>query len=180
MSYMAVAHGITGINYFCFHFRGADDGPDWWVNQSEPAFWAQWTDLTAELRMLAPYLVAPEIPGVTAEIIEGTTEPGPNGYTALHVSLRRVESGYFLIAVNGVNAPLKARFTVPVPAEGLASDGAAVRFEHRLLAVKDGTFEDAFAPYAVHLYELPFKVKQIGAPGEEQIRWPRWMRRADL
>ena len=177
MTYMAVAHGIRGVNYFSFHFKGKEDGPDWWVNQSEPAYWAQWADLTAELRLLAPCLLAPEVPGLAAEIVEGSREPGPLGHTALHLSLRRLESGYFLIAVNGFNSPIKARFTVPLPPDGLASDGAAVRLEHRLVAVKDGAFEDSFEPYAVHLYELPFEVKGTGGPTTEQIRWPRWQRR---
>ena len=175
MTYMAVAHGISGVEYFSFHFSGP--GWDWWINQSEPAYWAQWADLTAELRLLTPYLLAPKIPGLEVEIIEGPKAPREFGYTALHLSLRRVETGYFLIAVNGFKSPIKARFTVPVPADGLASDGAAVRFEHRLVAVKDGVFEDAFEPYAVHLYELPFKAKGAGGPTTESISWPRWQRR---
>ena len=176
MTYMAVAHGISGVNYFAFHY--AEKGMDWWVNQSEPAYWAQWADLTAELQLLAPYLLAPEVPGLVSEIIEGSKEPRDFGYTALHLSLRRIDSGYFLIAVNGFDSPVKARFTVPVPVGGLAADGAAVRFEHRLVEVKDGVFEDSFAPYAVHLYELPFAVDTVGSPDRESISWRRWQRRA--
>ena len=175
MTYMAVAHGISGFHYFCFHFGGEDW--EWWINQSEPAYWAQWADLTAELRLLAPYLLAPEVPGLVSEIIEGSKEPSNFGYTALHLSLRQTESGYFLIAVNGFNSPIKARFKVPVPDGGLAADGAAVRSEHRLVAVKNGVFEDSFEPYAVHLYEIPFKVKFTGHPIKETISWPRWQRR---
>ncbi len=173
MTYMAVAHGISGVVYFCFHNGGEDW--EWWVDESEPAYWAQYADLTAELRCLAPYLLAPEVPDeLEAEIIEGSTEPGAQGYTALHLSLRQTESGYFLIAVNGFNSPIKARFTVPVPVSGIAAH-AAVRFENRLVEVEEGVFEDFFAPYAVHLYELPFVVD-----GTERrtISWPRWQRRA--
>ena len=70
MTYLAVAHGISGINYFSFHYHVGD--MDWWANQSEPAYWAQWADLTAELRLLAPCLLAPEVPGLESEIIEGS------------------------------------------------------------------------------------------------------------
>ena len=177
MTYMAVAHGISGIQYFAFHYN-TPKGGDWWINQSEPAFWAQWADLTAELRLLGPYyLLAPEAPGLMSKIIEGSAKPSNFGYTALHVSLRQTESGYFLIAVNGFNSPIKAWFKVPVPDGGLAADGAAVRSEHRLVDVKNGVFEDSFEPYAVHLYELPFHVDVVGAPGRETITWPRWQRR---
>ena len=172
MTYMAVAHGISGFNYFSFNFNAS--GGDWWVNQSEPAYWAQWADLTAELRRLAPYLLAPQVSGqIEAESIEGSREPAEG----LHLSLRKTEGGYFLIAVNGFNSPIKARFKVPVPDGGLAADGAAVRSEHRLVAVKNGVFEDSFGPYAVHLYEIPFKVKFTGPPKKETISWPRWQRR---
>ena len=175
MTYLAVAHGISGINYFSFHYNVGD--MDWWANQSEPAYWAQWADLTAELRLLAPCLLAPEVPGLVSEIVEGSKEPANFGYTALHLSLRQIEGGYFLIAVNGFDSPVKARFTVPLPAGGLAADGAAVRSENRLVEVRDGVFEDSFAPYAVHLYELPFGVDATGSPAQESVAWPRWQRR---
>ena len=61
--------------------------------------------------------------------------------------------------------------------ETLTLDGVAVRFEHRLVEVKDGVFEDSFAPYAVHLYELPFAVDTVGSPDRESISWRRWQRR---
>jgi hypothetical protein len=183
MTYMAVTRGISGVTYFAFHYR--EKGRDWWINQSTPAYWSQWADLTAELRLLAPYLLAPEVPGLVSEIIEGSKPSrrptwdgsGELGYTALHLSLRQTDSGYFLIAVNGLNSPIKARFKVPVPDGGLAADGASVRSEHRLVAVENGVFEDSFEPYAVHLYEIPFKVKFTGHPATESPSWPRWQRR---
>ncbi len=177
MTYMAVAHGISGVAYFSFHYNGEHNGEawEWWVDETAPAYWAQWADLTTELRCLAPYLLAPEVPGeLEAEIIEGSKEPANFGYTALHLSLRQTDSGYFLIAVNGFNSPIKALFTVPVPVSGIAPH-AAVRFENRLVEVAEGVFEDSFAPYAVHLYELPFAVD---GTQRETISWPRWQRRA--
>ena len=169
MTYMAVAHGISGVIYKAFHYG------DWWVTD-KPAYWAQWSDLTAELRCLAPYLVTPPVTGeMQAEIIEGSQEPGALEYKPLHLSLRQTEGGYFLIAVNGFDSPIKARLTVPAPDSGLAPQ-AAVRFENRLVDVEDGVLEDTFAPYEVHLYELPFSV--AGEVDRRSISWPRWQRRA--
>lgn len=184
MTYMAVAHGISGVNYFSFHYGGQyeDEKWSWWVNETSPGYWAQWADLTAELRALAPYLVTPE----TAEPPEVKIIKGPTGvtsvktdmhaeehrYGALHQSLRQTSSGYFLIAVNGLDEPIKARFTLPLPEGGLA-ERAAVRFENRLVDVVEGVLEDSFEPYAVHLYELPYNV----TIDRESIDWPRWQRR---
>ena len=180
MTYMAVAHGISGISYFSFHYGGQYEGEDWtwWVNETSPGYWAQWADLTAELRTLAPYLVTPEVPEpLEAKITKGTAGVTPiktdmhaeeHRYGALHLSLRETGSGYFLIAVNGLDEPVRASFTLPAPDGGLASR-AAVRFENRLVDVAQGVFEDTFEPYAVHLYELPYNVNI----DRESAAWPR-------
>ncbi len=185
MTYMAIAHGISGITYFSFHYGDKYEGEDWtwWVDESNPGYWAQWADLTAELRTLTPYLVTPEVPEpvevkIVEESADGTTtliDPPPKelGYSALHVSLRKARGSYFLIAVNGRDEPLKVRFALPLSEEGFAPK-AAVRFENRLVDIVEGTFDDDFAPYAVHLYEIPLNV-EIDRPS---VSWPRWQRRA--
>lgn len=166
MTYMAVAHGISGVLYFSFHYGG--EGWEWWVTDS-PAAWTQWSDLTAELHRLTPYLVAPQAPGqVTAESTDGAGDAA----TALHLSLRRTKGGYFLIAVNGSTSTVKARITVPVTG---VTPQAAVRSENRLINVEDGSLEDTFAPHEVHLYELPFSVDKVD---RRSVSWPRWQRRA--
>ncbi len=184
MTYMAVAHGISGVSYFSFHYGGQYEREEWtwWVNQTSPGYWAQWADLTAELRTLAPYLVTREVPEpVEASITKGTKgltrvktdmHAEEHRYSALHLSLRRGPSGYFLIAVNGIDERINARLTLPVPDGGLA-ERAAVRFENRLVDVEEGIFDDSFGPYAVHLYEIPFK-EEID---RDSIRWPQWQRR---
>ena len=167
MTYLSIAHGIVGVIHFAYHAL------DWWPRESEPAYYAQFLDLTAELRGLTPYLVAREEPvAVEAEIFEGSPAPSHFGYTALHLSLRKAERGYLLIAVNGFDSPVEARIRVPV--EGIAPR-AAVRSEYRLVDVTDGVIEDSFAPYAVHLYDLPF------SPPDDferrKVSWPQWQRR---
>jgi len=167
MTYMSIAHGIDGVILFAYH------AADWWPREAEPAYYAQFLDLTAELRGLSSYLVAKEEPRVVeAEIIEGSAKPFNFGYTALHLSLRKAERGYLLIAVNGFDSPVKARIKVPV--DGIAPR-AAVRSEFRLVNVVDGVLEDSFAPYAVHLYDLPFSTPDDFE--RRKVSWPRWQRR---
>jgi hypothetical protein len=165
MTYMGIAHGLSGIIYKAFHYG------EWWVTDS-PGYWVQWADLTSELRLLTPHLVTAEVAGLQTEIIEGTSGDGALGYTALHTSLRKTEQGYFLIAVNGFDEPVRGRFTIPVPENGLTLQ-AAVRFEKRLIEITEGVFEDGFGPYEVHLYEF-FDANKID---REIIDWPLWQRR---
>ncbi len=167
MTYQSIAHGIVGVIHFAYHVA------DWWPRESEPAYYAQFLDLTAELRALTPYLLAKEEPvNIEAKIIEGSAEPSNFGYTALHLSLRKAERGYLLIAVNGFDSPVKARITIPV--DGIAPR-AAVRSEYRLVDVTDGVLEDSFAPYAVHLYDLPFSTPDDFE--RRKVSWPQWQRR---
>ena len=122
---------------------------------------------------MTPCLVAREEPGtIEAEIIQGFAEPSNFGYTALHLSLRKAERGYLLIAVNGFDSPVRARITVPV--DGIAPR-AAVRSEYRLVDIADGVLEDSFAPYAVHLYDLPFSNPDDFE--RRRVSWPKWQRR---
>ncbi len=150
MTYLALAHGVSGLGYYSFNERPSYD---WRIPETAPAFWAQWADLTAELRTLAPLLLAPAEAGeVKAEVLEGPAGVGPWGFPALHLSLRRTAGGLFLIAVNGLAEPVKARLTLPADPR---SAQAAVRLEHRLVLLNGRVLEDTFVPYAVHLYEIP-------------------------
>lgn len=149
MTYMALAHGCTGLGFYAFNER---PGYDWRIPETAPALWAQWRDLTAELQALSPWLLAPQTGTVTAEILEGPTGPGPWNYPALHLSLRQTAAGWLLIAANGLGTPVRARLALP---KEIKAPQAAVRFENRLVPVAGNAIEDAFAPYAVHLYHLP-------------------------
>jgi hypothetical protein len=149
MTYMAFAHGMTGVGYYSFNER---PGYNWRISETAPAFWAQWSDLTAELHTLAPYLLAPAAGEVKAKVLEGPQGPGPWKFAALHVSLRQRPTGLFLIAVNGLAEPVRARLTLPLDPK---CKEAAVRFETRLQPVQGAAIEDRFEPYGVHLYELP-------------------------
>lgn len=149
MTYMALSHGITGVGYYSFNER---PGYDWRINESDPAYWEEWAELTAELYSLAPHLLAPEAPGpITVEILEGDDKPGPWGFPALHLSLRRIPAGRFLIAVNGFPTPVKARLRLPVDPKVVR---ATVKYENRTVSLQGSVLQDSFAPYAVHLYEL--------------------------
>ncbi|MBU0607829.1 MAG: hypothetical protein KKI08_08065, partial [Armatimonadetes bacterium] len=138
----------AGLWYYAFNER---PGGKWRASESAPARWAQWGDLTGELHSLAPLLTAPTPPQTaTVEILAGPAS-GPWRYPPLHVGLRQGPDSLLVIAVNGLTEPVKARLTLPMKLQA----EAAVRFENRTVRPADGTLEDSFEPYAVHVYEIP-------------------------
>ena len=56
-------------------FANERPGYDWRISETAPTLWAQWADLTAELRCLAPQLLAP--PAVGAVQVEVTKMKPP-------------------------------------------------------------------------------------------------------
>ena len=160
MTYMAIAHDVSGVLYYAFNEANWEyEGwpwSNWRTSRSAPAYWAQWTDLTAELNALAPLILSPSVKGdVEVEILKGNAGIGPWDFSALHLSLRKGRNSYFMIAVNGFNTPIKAKFSLPAEVKNIA-ENAAVRFENRLLKIRENVLLDNFEPYAVHLYEIPF------------------------
>ena len=67
------------------------------------------------------------------------------------VRVKRHGGATYVFAVGMRNAPTRGSFTV----RGLPKAATAeVIGEERRIAVRDGHFEDGFAPYAVHLYRI--------------------------
>lgn len=156
MTYMAIAHGASGVTYYSFN-----EGAYFRASHSDPAYWSQWADLTAELRTLTPYILSPEITDpIKVVMLEGQEDLMllPWGFAALHLSLRKTENGWFLIAVNGINEKVRARLTLPFE---VGIPQGAVRFENRTINLEGNTIEDTWQPYQVHLYEL---AKPIAVP----------------
>jgi hypothetical protein len=73
------------------------------------------------------------------------------GAKGIALAARKHEESLYLFAVRMEPAPAKGAFHVP----GMAGE-AIVRVlgENRTLRARDGRFEDAFEPHAVHLYRV--------------------------
>jgi len=160
MTFMSIAHGTTGVLYYAFneHGKAAAAGwpySNWRTSTTAPAYWAQWADLTAELKTLTPLILSPQVKDkVNVKILKGPSGKDGWGWAPLHLSLRRGENSYFLIAVNGANTSIEAKVTLPAGIKNIATN-AAVRFENRLLELKNNSLLDSYEPHAVHLYEIP-------------------------
>ena len=138
--WMSLIFGSRGIVYFCHEMKpkiNADALLD------DPEMSAAVRAINAQVRALAPVLNAPElVDGVT--VTSKTRVP-------VRATARQVGGSIYVLSVGMRNAPTEASFTVP----SLDGDATAeVLGEERELAVRDGRFEDAFEPYAVHLYRI--------------------------
>ncbi|MBN1556052.1 MAG: beta-galactosidase [Phycisphaerae bacterium] len=159
-TYMAIAHGTTGLMYYAFNEEGweVEGWPwsNWRTSTSAPAYWAQWSDLTAELNSLAPLLLSPTmITRIGIRDFKSTDEKDAAKRSDLHLALKKGKESYLLIAVNGSDKTITASITLPEEVRK-ADTTAAVRFENRLQPLKNNIISDQFGPHEVHLYEIPF------------------------
>jgi hypothetical protein len=140
LSYLAVVHGAQGLFYYTFEAQkfGTTEYRRHWDNIKK---------VIAELRSIYPLLLAsivekpkvhvdrPQIHWAVKQVAQG------QGGGA-------VPAGHYLIAVNTIDKPLTATFTIPF----FTYDAVDVVFEKRKVSTQKGRLADAFEPYGVHVY----------------------------
>jgi hypothetical protein len=140
LSYLSLVHGAEGLFYYTFEAQkfGTEDYQQHWDNIRR---------VIAELRSIYPLLLAPS----------DSTYPIKSDTPQIHWALKRVQKkeagsliqkGRYLIAVNTVNKPLTAQFSIPP----LGVDEVGVLLEKRVVSIRKGRLIDAFEPYGVHIY----------------------------
>ena len=73
------------------------------------------------------------------------------GSHGIAVAARKHRGATYLFAVRMENSPAKGKFQVT----GMSGKGTIrVIGEDRIIPMQDGRFDDSFAPYAVHLYQI--------------------------
>ena len=136
---MSLIHGAAGIQYYCHRFD-----PDFSETDclDDDATAAAMKKLNQELRELAPVLNSQSY---------RFTPVSSSAAVAVHAVLKQVGGERYVFSVSMANAATTARFSL----RGLG-DVASVEVlgEGRDLSPRGGGFEDAFEPYAVHLYRL--------------------------
>lgn len=139
--WMSLVHGAMGIIYFnhVFKPRFSDSGI-----LDDPATKAAVATLNQQIRELAPVLNTPTLPN------DGVARSS-NPAVPVDVMLKRHGEATYLFAVAMRDGVTRATFSVP----GLpATATAEVLGERRRLPVLDGSFQDEFGGYAVHLYRI--------------------------
>jgi hypothetical protein len=140
--WMALVHGSQGLIYFVH---------EWEPKFNEAALLADAPMLDAVTRInrrigqLAPVLNGPTMPG-------GVTIASDRPEVPIAAMMKRHEGRMYVFTVAMRNEATSARFQV----EGLAgARTVTVLDEDRTLESNDGAFTDRFAPWDVHLYEIP-------------------------
>jgi hypothetical protein len=139
--WMAIAHGASGIIYFCHEFKpqqieaGLLEHPD--VMAAVKA-------VNAQIRELAPVLNSPTVEGaVRAE--------SSNADVPVVTLCKRHGGATYVLAVSMREKATAATFTLTDPARGSA---VQVLNEDRTIDAPGGRFTDRFEGYGVHLYRV--------------------------
>jgi hypothetical protein len=139
--WMALIHGAAGIQYFCHRFM-----PDFSETDclDDAAAAAGIKTINTRITALAPVLN-------TRSVANGVTVTPSDPAHPVDIMLKRSGGATYLFAVAMTNASTSAHFTLRDPP---ATATAEVLDETRDLAITNGTFDDTFDAYGVHLYKI--------------------------
>lgn len=124
MTYIALAHGATGILYFSY-----------WPQAQQT--WQSLRPLNAEIHRIYPWLTAP-----------GKELKPASSSADVHVRARDLGNGGIVIAVN--TRPLFTTATISLP--GQKGRSLTLPFENRTVNLTKDGFTDRFAPCEAHVY----------------------------
>jgi hypothetical protein len=145
--WMSLIHGSMGILYFVHQI-------DPFVEAgllADPAMTAAVTDINNQIHSLAPVLNSPTVVG-------GATVGSSNPAVPVDVIVKLFNGATYLFAVGMRDGTTTATFDV---ADLGGSAQAEVLGESRVIALTNGSFQDTFTPYAVHLYRIVETAAQV-------------------
>lgn len=143
-AYTALVAGASGVDWYSLEYALPD-----------PDMVSAWRGVIAELRSLEPALLHP----LAGEAFSWRVIRGPQSVPSFD-SMREPslvarayqdDAALYLAAVNLADEELEAVFR-GAPA---SSARLTVMFEGRETTVRDGSWEDIFAPHQVHIYQIP-------------------------
>ena len=150
MTYLAIVHGATGIQYFIR--RPPMNNP--FVG----ALWGEIRKMACEIRELTPVLLSPEPP---PEVTSVPADP------SLHTVARRHQGMAYVVCVNTEKRPRPMTLRCTAPPYG---DEAAVLFEDRGVPVStEGVIEDMIDSFGVRVYSYPTTHPAEPAPRRENL-----------
>jgi hypothetical protein len=139
--WMALTHGASGLIYFVHEFKPHFNEH---ALLDDPAMLAAVTEINRQIHDLARVLNSPTIAGALA--VKSSSADVP-----ISTMVKRSGGATYVFTVGMRNAPTRGTFTL----QGLPGEAKAeVLGEGRTVPVRGGTFEDAFAPYDVHIYRI--------------------------
>jgi len=139
--WMSIIHGSMGLIYFVHEWQPRFNES---ALLSDPEMLAGVTQVNRQIHELAPVLNSPTAPDAATAIPEDSNVP-------VAVMVKRYEAATYLFAVAMREGRTRARLTI----HDLRGDRPVeVLGESRSLTSKNGTFDDDFKPWDVHLYRI--------------------------
>ena len=140
--WMALVHGSRGLIYFVHEFQPKFNEH---ALLDDPEMLAEVTRINRQIRELAPILNAPTLEPTAASVRSSSPQ------VPIDLMAKRHGDATYVFAVGMRNGPARGTFAL----KGMPKAARAeVLGEGRTVAVRDGAFEDDFAPHAVHLYRI--------------------------
>lgn len=138
--WMALVHGSMGIGYFVHVFEPSFIEAGLLADDEMRSAVAE---INAQVTDLAPILNTPSI-------ANAVTVDNPNPDLPVDIMVKRSPGTLHIFAVAMRDSPTTATFSI----RDIDSATVEVLGESRTLALSAGRFQDAFDPYAVHLYKV--------------------------
>ena len=139
--WMSLIHGSMGLIYFVHEWQPKFNES---ALLSDPDMLAAVTNVNQQIHRLAPVLNQPTI--MDAAVVESNNREVPIAFM-----VKRHQQITYLFAVAMREGEVAATFSV----KGLKGESKVeVLDENRTLSAKDGVFQDAFKPWAVHAYRI--------------------------
>jgi hypothetical protein len=143
MTYLALVHGATGLQYF---IRRAPVG-----NPVSPSLWSECRRLALEVQELTPVLLATKHPPVSCEPASVHVTARAVGDPLVRGGRGGASSGLWIIAVNAENRPRAIKLTTDRRFTGAAE----VMFEGRQVQVTNGRLADTIDGFGTRVYLIP-------------------------
>ena len=151
MSFASLIHGAKGITWYTY--AGArDPDPSKGVYDAgiacDMVAWSSATNCSRRIASLAPVLLERGGSATGAKVLSG---PAKDGYGNASVSylIKRHADCIYVFAVNSIKVDVRAKLSVQCG----ASEGEAL-WENRTVRLVDGSIEEFFGPFAVHIYRF--------------------------
>lgn len=143
-SMAAIVHGAHGMIWYTYCGSRKDYG-----FATSPERWEAMRYTSLKIRELVPVLVERTPAKQPTVAILGGPDKDPLGGRSVTCLMKRHNGETYLLAVNSSPNPVRARF------DGLQGcEDGEVKWEARRVLCRNGSLEDLFAPFAVHVYRF--------------------------
>jgi len=158
MSFASIIHGGMGITWYTYggFIEPKKNRINYGVCSSAQS-WNATTNLTRRISALAPVLLAKTVEGGPAPKILSGPAHDEFGRTSVTKLCKELDGDTYVLAVNATTNDVVARIKAGAAAPG---KGIVMHEERNVKIDGEGFFEDAFGPFAVHIYRIPAARKE--------------------